>query len=398
MNKKIGFEKHVHFQPFIDDEEIEAVVQVLKERRLTLLSSEKVEEFETEFAKYIGVKHAIAVNSGTAALHVALASLELGPGDEVIVPPFTFVATATAVLHQNAIPIFVDILPDTYCIDPLKIEAAITSKTKAIIPVHIFGHPADMDQIIKIGKEHEIPVIEDACQAHGAEYKGKKVGSIGDIGCFSFFESKNMMTGEGGIITTNDDEIAEKCKLIRHHGEPYWYQYIRLGYNYRMTAIQAAIGLIQLKKLEKMNNKRIEYAQYYNKNLKGLSGLQLPITKNYVKHVYHLYAPLIKPEELGIDKDKFLELVNKDETITKLIYPQPLYKSPLFQNLVGYGPKSCPFSCPYYGKQISYDIHLPVVENICNRAIGLPNLPSTDLNQIDKVIETLRKVIGELQK
>ncbi len=398
MKDTADFAKHVHFQPSIGEDEINAVREVLKEGRLTLISSEKISEFETRFAKYIGVKHAIAVNSGTAALHVALASLEIGAGDEVIVPPFTFVATATAVLHQNAIPIFVDIDPETYCIDPNAIEKAITPNTKAIIPVHLFGHPADMESILKIGRENNIPIIEDACQAHGAKYKNKKVGSIGDLGCFSFFESKNMMTGEGGIITTNDDELAEKCRLIRHHGEPYWYQYVRLGYNYRMTAIQAAIGLIQLKKLDNMNKRRIENAKYYNENFSGLPGLELPKSRKDVKHVYHLYAPLIRPEELGINREKFLGKINEKEVITKLIYPRPLYKSPLFQDLMGYGPKKCPFTCPYYKKKVSYKIHLPIVEDICNRVIGLPTIPSLSTEQLDQIVSTIKNAIGELKK
>ncbi|MHA1269934.1 MAG: DegT/DnrJ/EryC1/StrS family aminotransferase [Candidatus Helarchaeota archaeon] len=398
MSNEPNFEKHVHFQPIIDDNEINAVLEVLKEKRLTSISSDKINEFEKEFAKYIGVKHAIAVNSGTAALHAALASLDLGPGDEVIIPPFTFVATATAVLHQNAIPIFVDINPRNYCIDPKLIKQSITPNTKAIIPVHLFGHPANMDMILEIGNEYGISIIEDACQAHGAEYNNKKVGSIGDIGCFSFFESKNMMTGEGGMITTNNDEIAEKCRLIRHHGEPYWYQYIRLGYNYRMTAIQAAIGLVQLKKLENMNKKRIEFANYYNENLKDIPGIELPHVDDNVKHVYHLYTPLLKPEELGISKEAFLNKINATETITKLIYPQPLYKAPLFQQLIGYGPKKCPFTCPYNRKPVSYNIHLPVVEDICNRVIGLPNLPSLKIDYIKHVINIIKNVIGKLKK
>ena len=398
MTKKDKFTDHVHFPPLIDEKEYNAVLQVLKKKRLTLISGDIIKEFEKKFAEYIGVKHAIAVNSGTAALHTSLASLELGPGDEVIIPPFTFIATASAILHQNSIPIFVDINPKTYCIDPEAIKKAINPKTKAIIPVHLFGHPADMKEIIDLAQRNDIFVIEDACQAHGAEYNGKKVGAIGNLGCFSFFESKNMMTGEGGMITTNNEELAEKCRLIRHHGEPYWYQYIRLGYNYRMTEIQAAIGLEQLKKLENMNKTRIKYAKYYDENLDNLPGLELPYVKENVKHVYHLYAPLIKPEELGIKKVKFLSKINQEKTITKLIYPQPLYKAPLFQNLVGYGSKKCPFTCPYYEKKISYDINLPIVEDICSRAIGLPNFPSLKIEYIDQIINRIKKVIGNLKK
>lgn len=397
MVNKDEFSAHVHFPPFIDEKETEEVLDVLKSKRLTLISGDKVHEFEKKFADYIGTRYSIAVNSGTAALHVLLASLELGPGDEVIIPPFTFVATATSVLHQNSIPIFADIDPKTYCIDPKSIQDTITPKTKAIIPVHLFGHPATMDEIQEIGEENDISVIEDACQAHGAEYKGKKIGSIGDLACFSFFESKNMMTGEGGIICTNNEELAEKCRLIRHHGEPSWYEYVRLGYNYRMTEIQAALGIVQLKKLDMMNQRRIKYAEYYNKNLEDISGFKLPYVEKHVKHVYHLYAPLIIPEELELTKDQFLDRLNEKGTITKLIYPRPLYKAPLFQNLMGYGPKKCPFTCPYYNKEISYDIFLPVVEDICNRVIGLPNFPSLGMDFIEKIVDRIKNVIGDIR-
>jgi dTDP-4-amino-4,6-dideoxygalactose transaminase len=398
MIKKDEFSTHVHFPPFIDEKETDEVLDVLKSKRLTLISGDRVREFEKKFADYIGTKYAIAVNSGTAALHVSLASLELGPGDEVIVPPFTFVATATSVLHQNSIPIFADIDSKTYCIDPKSIQDSITPKTKAIIPVHLFGHPAAMDEIQEIGEENDISVIEDACQAHGAEYKGKKIGSMGELACFSFFESKNMMTGEGGIICTNNGELAEKCRLIRHHGEPSWYEYVQLGYNYRMTEIQAALGIIQLKKLDIMNQCRIKYAEYYNNNLENILGFKLPFVEKHVKHVYHLYAPLIIPEELGLTKDQFLNKLNEKGTITKLIYPHPLYRAPLFQNLMGYGPKKCPFTCPYYNKEISYDIFLPVVEDICNRVIGLPNFPSLGMDFIEKIVDRILNVIGDIRK
>ncbi len=396
MAKKDAFES-VHFPPMMDKEEIEAVMRVLKSKRLTLLSGKRIKKFEKEFAKYVGTREAIAVNSGTAALHVALSALGVGPGDEIIVPPFTFVATATAVLHQNAIPIFVDIDPKTYCLNPAEIEKAITSKTKGIIPVHLFGHPADMDPILEIAEKHDLFVIEDACQAHGAEYKGKKVGSIGDMGCFSFFESKNMMTGEGGIITTNNEELAEAARLVRHHGEPSWYVYERLGYNYRMTEVQAALGLVQLRKLDKMNQIRIDNANYFTKHLEGIEGIQIPYVSKNVKHVYHVYAPLMEPEKLNVSKDQFLEMLNKGVPITKRIYPQPLYKSKLFQERMGYGKVKCPYTCPYYGKNITYDIHLPVVEEICTRVIGLPNMPFVHKEVLDNVIEKIQQVVRELQ-
>ncbi|NVM28772.1 MAG: DegT/DnrJ/EryC1/StrS family aminotransferase [Candidatus Helarchaeota archaeon] len=388
----------VHIPPMMDEEEIEAVVKVLRSKRLTLLSGKRVKKFEKVFAKYEGTKEAIAVNSGTAALHVALSCLGVGPGDEIIIPPYTFVATATAVLHQNAIPIFADIDPKTYCLNPEAIEEAITPKTKGIMPVHLFGHPADMDPILEIAEKHDLFVIEDACQAHGAEYKGKKVGSIGAFGCFSFFESKNMMTGEGGIITTNDSELADAARMVRHHGEPGWYIYHRLGYNYRMTEVQAALGLVQLSKLDQMNQIRIDYANHYNEHLKDLDGIQVPFVAKDVKHVFHGYAPLLEPEKLNVSKDYFLAKLNEGTPITKRIYPEPLYKAKLFQNRMGYGEMKCPFTCPYYGKDITYDIHLPVVEEMCTRIIGLPNMPTIHKNLLDITIDKIKSVITELKK
>jgi perosamine synthetase len=396
MPKKDPFES-VHFPPVMGEEEIEAVVEVLKSKRLSLLSGKKVKKFEREFAKYVGTSDAIAVNSGTAALHVALAALGVGPGDEVIVPPFTFVATATAVLHQNAIPIFADIDPKTYCISPEEIKKVITPKTKAIIPVHLFGHPADMDPILELAEKHQLFVIEDACQAHGAEYKGKRVGSIADLGCFSFYESKNMMTGEGGIVTTNNPELAEAARLIRHHGEPSWYVYNRLGYNYRMNEMEAALGLVQLNKLDKMNAIRMNYAKYFTENLRNVDGIQVPYVSKDVKHVFHAYAPLIEAEKLNISKDLFLEKLNEGVSITKRIYPQPLYKAKLFQDRMGYGAMKCPYTCPYYGKEITYNIHLPVVEEICTRVIGLPNMPFIQKEMLDTVINKIKSVVKALK-
>ena len=237
----------------IGKKEVRAATDVLKQGRLSgfyknFLGGEKVREFEKRFAAYIGVRHAVSVNSGTSALHVALAALNIGPGDEVIVPPFTFTATVSAVLMNNAIPVFADVRRDTFCIDSAAIEKVITPRTKAIIPVHIYGKSSDMRTILSLAKKRNIAVLEDACQAPGTCYRGKKVGSIGDLGVFSFVETKNMVIGEGGMVTTNNADLADRCRLIRNHGEA-WVcgkprQYISnlLGYNFRLTEVPAAIG------------------------------------------------------------------------------------------------------------------------------------------------------------
>ncbi|HEC89506.1 MAG TPA: DegT/DnrJ/EryC1/StrS family aminotransferase, partial [Thermoplasmatales archaeon] len=236
-------------RPLLGEEEKKAVVDVLNSGMLA--SGPKVEEFEKRFAEFVGVKYAVATTSGTTALHLALLSLSVGTGDEVIIPSFSFIATANSVLFCNAKPVFCDVNPKTFNIDVEKIESLITDKTKAIMPVHLYGQPADMKPILEIAEKHDLYVIGDAAQAHGAEYDGRRVGSFGDVECFSFYPTKNMTTGEGGMITTNIEEIAERARSIRNHGREktkWGYEHNRLGYNYRMTDIAAAIGLEQLKK------------------------------------------------------------------------------------------------------------------------------------------------------
>ena len=242
--------------PVIEEEEINAVIDVMKSGMIA--QGPKVIEFEEEFAKYVGAKYGIATNSGTSALHVALLAAGIGEGDEVITTPFTFAATGNSILYTGARPVFVDIDPETFTIDPAKIEEAITDKTKAIMPVQLYGQAADMEPIMKIAKEHDLIVIEDAAQAHGAEYNGEKVGNLGDMACFSFYPTKNMTTSEGGMITTNSEEFAENAKVFRAHGSATKYHHDVLGYNFRMTDIAAAIGLEQLKKIDSFNAKRIE--------------------------------------------------------------------------------------------------------------------------------------------
>ena len=380
-------------------EEILAVKRVMNSQRLTFMSGDQIEEFEKAFAEYIGSRYAIAVSSGTSALHVALAATgTIGAGDEVLVPAYTFVATATAVLHQNAIPIFVDIDPHTYCMVPEDVSKKITNRTKAIIPVHLFGHPVNMDSIMEIAKKNNLVVIEDASQAHGAKYKGKKVGSIGLAGCFSLFESKNMMTGEGGIIVTNNEEFANQCRLIRHHGEPAWYTYDKLGFNYRMTTIQAAIGIEQVKKLDKMNQGRIKNAEYLNMLLSDIPGIDLPKKPSYGTHVFHAYALKINPQVIGITGKELANILNKDFQITQLIYPTGLYSSRLFQERQGYGSRKCPFSCPFFEKEIDYKYpNCPITDEVSTNIIGLPNwhqLSYIELSLVaGKFLQTLETIL-----
>ena len=390
-------EKPISAFPKFSEDEINAVIEVLKSGKLTMLVGEVTRKFEDEFAKIHGVKHAIAVSNGTVALHVALRALGIGPGDEVITSPFTFVASASSILHQNAIPIFADIDRETFNIDPASIEERITDKTKAIIAVHLCGHPAEMDEIMKIAREHNLAVIEDCAQAIGAKYKGKIVGSIGDINAFSFYLSKNITTGEGGMVLTDNDELAEKAKLIRHHGEPEWYKYILLGYNYRMTELQAAIGLAQLKKLEKLNERRREIAKIYFDELEDLSALQLPIEKPYVNHVWHIYNVLIDLDKVRKNRDEIVKAIKAENVWVSICYPTVLYLEPLFQEKIGHG-KGCPWTCPFYGREIKYEKGLcPNAEWVSERVFTLPTQPSLSDDDAIDIARATKKVIRYYQ-
>ncbi|TFF69355.1 MAG: DegT/DnrJ/EryC1/StrS family aminotransferase [Promethearchaeota archaeon] len=372
----------------LSNEEKEAVIKVIESQMLTLLHGTYVKKFEEDFAKYIGVKHAIGVNTGTAALHIALAALNIGPGDEVIVPPFTFIATASSVLHNNAIPIFADIDPKSYTLDPKSVQEKITNKTKAIIPVHLAGISADMDRLTAIAEKQNIHIIEDAAQSIGTLCNGKQVGSIGALGCFSFYPSKNITTGEGGMITTNDDKLAEECRLIRHHGEPSWYVYNRLGYNYRMTEIQGAIGGIQLKKLPEFIKIRNKNAEFLNNSVDQIDGINPPFVPEYCEPAYNYWIGRINPKEIGLSKEQFLERFPK----SKVLYPKPLYKTKLFQEKIAY-PKGCPWTCPFYGKEIDYtNITLPNVELITKEIFALDIHPKITQQELEDYIEIMRKL------
>ncbi|MFX0148901.1 MAG: DegT/DnrJ/EryC1/StrS family aminotransferase [Candidatus Hodarchaeota archaeon] len=375
----------------LTEEEQKEVIRVMESQMLTLLHGEAVKTFEKEFANYIGVKHAIGVNTGTAALHIAIAALNIGPGDEVIVPPFTFIATASSILHNNAIPIFADIDGKTYTLDPKSVKEKVNSKTKAIIPVHLAGISANMDSLTEIAKENNIFIIEDAAQSIGTKYNGKKVGSIGDIGCFSFYPSKNITTGEGGMITTNSDEIAEQCRLLRHHGEPSWYTYDRLGYNYRMTEIQGAIGKVQLRRIDQFIEIRNKNAQYLSDGVSEIKGIDPPFIPKYCEPAFNYWIGRIHPYIIGLNKTQFIEKFPN----SKILYPKPLYETKLFQNKVGY-PKGCPWSCPFYGKEIDYKkISLPNVERVTKEIFSLDIHPKITKQNLDEYIAIMKSLVKD---
>jgi perosamine synthetase len=340
-------------RPVIGDEEIEAVIRVLKSGMLA--QGEEVKRFEEEFAEYIGVDYAVAVANGTAALDLALKALGIKEGDEVITTPFTFIATANAVLYQNARLVFADIDPRTFNLDPNSVLEKITPKTKAIIVVHLYGQPADMKAFTEIAQDHKLYLVEDAAQAHGAEFLGRKVGGFGHIAVFSFYATKNMTTGEGGMVVTNDRRIAEKVRILRDHGQIDKYVHVELGYNLRMTNIAAAIGRIQLKKLDKMNQARIRNAELLTNLLRKVEGITPPYVDPRVKHVYHQYV--IKVEDsFPLKRDDLARKLREKGISTAVHYPKPIHHQPLYQKL-GYPQDACPNAVEASKRVLSLPIH-----------------------------------------
>ena len=357
-------------KPIIGDEEIKEVTEVLKSGFIA--QGPKVAEFERIFAEYVGTKNAVATSSGTTALHLAFLCAGIGSKDEVVTTPFTFVATSNSVLYVGAKPVFVDIDPETYNIDPEKIEEAVTDKTKAIIPVHLYGQPADMDAICKIAKEHDLAIIEDAAQAHGARYNDKNIGSFGDMGCFSFYPTKNMTTGEGGMITTDNDEFAEIARTLRSHGEHNRYEHVVLGYNFRMTDIAAAIGIAQLKKLEDFNRKRTENAEYLTEHIDNIDGIEPPFVQKNVKHVFHQYTIRVENK-----RDKLIRFLNKQGIGTGIHYPKPIYKQTLYEDL-------------------GISAECPEAEKAAAEVLSIPVHPALKAEDLERIVQALEDASGSI--
>ncbi len=364
-------------QPLIGKEEIDSVVEVLRSGLLTDKSGmgPRVLEFERSFARFVGAKHAVATVNGTAALHAALLAADIGPEDEVILPSFTFLGAANAVLLTGATPVFADIDKDSYCLRTDSVEEAITRKTKAIIPTDLYGLPSDLKSILEIAKGKSINVIEDAAQAHGAQFDGKRVGSIADMTCFSFYAGKSLTTGEGGMVTTNDDEYAQALRMIRSHGEqrPYWAT--RLGHNYHMTELCAAIGIAQLKKLPGFLEKRRENAELAAEKL-GMSGkLILPKEPDGRKHAWYVYTVRLR----GVNAAKRNKIVDKlwNKNIEAAVYySTPVHSTPLYRD-----------------SNVSRKGRLPETERASRQVFSLPVHPGMEPEDIDYVSETLRKLI-----
>lgn len=351
----------------IKDEVNSAIQHVLDTCQFTLGS--EVAAFEQEFAAYSQSQYGIGVNTGTSALHLSLLAAGVGPGDEVITVPFTFVATVAAIYYSGAQTVFVDIDPKTFTMDVNALEAAITARTKAIIPVHLYGQPADMDPILEIAKRHNLIVIEDACQAHGAEYKGKRAGSMGDMGCFSFYPGKNLGAyGEGGMVTTNNSEYTRTIKMLRDWGAEKKYHHELKGYNYRLEGIQGAVLRVKLKYLEKWTEGRRTAAKHYNQLLAGTS-VPTPIEMEYARHVYHVYAIRTK------NRSRWQDALAAKGIQTGIHYPIPVHLLPAYSDL-GYNSGDFPHA-----------------EQAANEVLSLPMFPELTQAQCEEVCEAI-KLLG----
>jgi dTDP-4-amino-4,6-dideoxygalactose transaminase len=349
--------------------EVEAAIKNVCDNTAFILSDE-MKAFEAEFAAYCGAKHGVGVANGTEALFLALKALGIGPGDEVIVPANTFIATAAAVCHAGGTPVFADIDPDTYCIDPAKIKSAVTAKTKAIMPVHLYGHPAEMDAIMSIARSNGLKVIEDCAQAHGTQYKGKQVGSIGDAAGFSFYPSKTLGAyGDGGIVLTNSDEVCDSLKLLRDNGRTTWYEHAIIGYNSRLDGIQAAILRVKMKYLDKWVGLRRKHAKQYEQALGDVEGLTLPIEMSDATHSYYVYV---------------VRTDNRDDVMAKLKekgcgcgihYPVPLHLQPAFGFLGG--------------KEGDH----PISEAYAKQIISIPMFPELTSEQVAEAADIIREVV-----
>ena len=367
--------------PLLGHEEEAAILRVLASGRLT--QGEYVADFERRFAELCHVQEAIAVSSGTAALHLALLAHNIGPGDEVITTAFSFAAAANLILLVGATPVFVDIDPETYTLDPTQVENALTRRTKAILPVHLYGHPCDMHRLEQLAEAYALVLIEDASQAHAAAIQGRPVGSFG-TGCFSFYATKNMTTGEGGMVTTNDFAIAEQVRLLRNQGQEACFYHIILGYNLRMTELQAALGIAQLEKLEHFTRRRIANAAFLTERLKG--AVQTPVVRPGYRHVYQQYTIRVP-----VDRNEWAARLRIRGVDTAIRYALPIHQQPFFRR------KPSLFRILSPGKKSNMKgsnpaAHLPVTESAAQQVLSLPVHPALseeDLSKITKEVIAL---------
>ncbi|HMS63846.1 MAG TPA: DegT/DnrJ/EryC1/StrS family aminotransferase [Ignavibacteria bacterium] len=407
----------------IGEEEKQAVIKVLESGNLSQFvgswnkdfnGGPYVQQFEKDWAESVGTKYSYAVNSNTSGLYACMGACDIGPGDEVIVSPYTMTAGAIAPLIYGAVPVFADIDEDIFCLDPKSIEEKITSRTRAIIVVHICGHPTDMDEVMALAKKHNLKVIEDCAQSPMSTYKGKNVGTIGDAGVFSLNYHKHIHTGEGGMITTNDPVIAEKVQLIRNHGEAVVEGkktkdiYNTFGFNYRMTEMEAAVGIEQLKKMPALVEKRISNADYLTEKISVLPGIIPPVVKEGCRHVYYQQTFKFKKDIVGIGRDIFVEAVKAELPIMRLRestpimgvgFAPPLYLQPIYQQRL----HKCSFNCPRYEGEVSYEKGLcPVTEKMYFEEVFTheymrPTFSEKDLEDVVNAYVKVYENISELK-
>lgn len=351
---------------YVDDQIQKVVFNVLNSGRY--INGQNLRSFEEEFADLCSTKYAVGVSSGTSAILLSLMALGIGVGDEVIVPSLTFIATASPAKFLGATLVYADIDPETYTIDPAEVQRKITPRTKAIVPVHLYGHPCDMDPINELARAHNLYVIEDACQAHCATYKEKKTGSLGDIACFSLFPSKNVtVLGDGGMITTNDSELAQKVGMLRNHGREQKYVHDLLGLNCRLSEVHAAIGREQLKHLTEWNGRRRAIAAQYDVLLRD-SGVIVPVEREWAKHVYHMYVIRVK------QRDKLASYLKERGIETGIHYPVPVHRQPCLKS----------------------DVHLSVTEKYVDEVLSLPMHPQLSDEQVDYVASEVRNFMEDI--
>ncbi|MFZ5904500.1 MAG: DegT/DnrJ/EryC1/StrS family aminotransferase [Chloroflexota bacterium] len=396
--------------PQINQADIDEVVDVLRKRCLSIFSSTKIVEFENEFAEFAGTKYAVALTSCTATIQTSLAAASIGLGDEVIVPVYTYMATVNGVLLQNATPVFVDTAPNSFNLDVSKVEERITSKTKAILVVDLFGNPAPRNLLMDLAQKYGLFLIEDCAQSTGAEIHGQRVGRFG-IGCHSFGEIKNITSAEGGMITTNDPEIARKARIVRHEGEVWRHNhattigqspsrlvdmiegidYEMIGHNYRMNALQAALGNSQLKRIDQINKRRINIAESYNQALQNIPQIQMPKIEKDAKPVYNRFAIILDPE-FHLSRNAFLAALISEGVPAGVYYPKPLNRAHIFSKNLGEGRISHPF-IPLLESNADYSEEFPNAELVCKQQVLLPCYPEMQIADAESVSNAIEKVL-----
>ncbi len=363
----------------IGQKEIDAVLEVLQSKRLAL--GPTLTAFENAAASFVGVKHAVGVNSATSGLHLIIRALRITKGDEVITTPFSFVASSNCILYEGATPVFVDIEPHTFNIDVSKIEAKITKKTKAILAVDVFSHPADWDALQKIAKKHNLFLIEDAAESLGSTYKGKPCGSFGDAAVFAFYPNKQITTGEGGMILTNNKKIADLCRSLSNQGREIkhgaWLAHVRLGYNYRLDEMSSAVGLVQLTRIKEILAKRKKVAAWYSKKLQQVKGLRIPQTAPNATMSWFVYVVLLDQKLAGVKRDMILQKMVK-KGIACSNYFQPIHLQ------------------PFYKKEFGFTAgDFPVAENIGSRTLALPFFNNLTQREVDYVVKSVTEILHE---